>query len=243
MKATERPDIASAYIQRIRELVGGVRKMPEVNYGDRDNEVIHLSDVTEGNCLAQAFYRLMASKRKAVIPEISDSAALYFLRGRVVERSISEEIAPKECDGIVFTLDGFHPAYNLYVEIKSTAMGQTNFEPFQGQDAWWSRIMGYCHALGVKSMALVVIFICGDSASFKKPKDGIKKKVGLRAWVLDFDDAEIEGNWNKILCSKKELEDALESGVLNPLAVTPQKWECPGCVWQPTCQYTNVKTP
>lgn len=236
MIATERHDIAAAYIQRIRELVGGKRIMPEVNYGERDNVTTHLSDVASGSCIAIPYYRKMAIKQGLAEPEINDDSALFFLRGRVIERVIGSEMAPRVCEGVTFTLDDFHPEYG-YAEIKSTASDMSRFQPETMYEHWRSRILGYCHALDICAMNLVVMFLVGNTASHKWAKPG-RKTVGLRAWALSFTPDEIQKNWDDILYRKDELEGSIrDDRPLDPLMVTPQGYECASCVHQPICQY------
>ena len=240
MKATERPDVAASYIQRIRELVTGVRIMPEVNYGERDNAVVHLSDVTLGSCLAIPYYRMKALKDGLKEPEISDESCLFFLRGRAVERVVANELAPKTCEGILFTVDDFHPAFG-YGEVKSTASDMSRFKPETMYDHWASRIKGYCHALGIQSFNLIVIFMIGNTASHKWAKPG-RVTVALRAWNLEFAPEEISANWQFVLANKKELEGAVSGDhPLDPLMVTPKDYECKGCSWAASCQYTSSK--
>ncbi len=61
--STERPDIAAAYMGRIKELVKGKRIMPAVEHPERENTgLLHLSDLDL--CLNQTYFR------RTVPPEI-----------------------------------------------------------------------------------------------------------------------------------------------------------------------------
>lgn len=240
MTSQERPEIASAYIQRIRELVTGKRIMEKVDYGERDNAVVHLSDVTLGSCLAIPYYRMKALKDGLPLPEISDESCLFFLRGRAVERVVANELAPKTCEGILFTVDDFHPSCG-YGEVKSTASDMSRFKPETMYDHWASRIKGYCHALDIQSFNLIVIFMVGNTPSHKWANPN-RKTVALRAWSLEYTPEEIKDNWVKMRRNMAELMSCLaEDSPLDPLMVTPKDYECKGCSWAASCQYTSVK--
>jgi hypothetical protein len=229
MTAKERPDVAKAYLDRIRDLVGGKRAMPSVQYEEDRGNNIHLSDVQRGLCLAKPVLRRTLPFK----PEISDESALRFLKGRVAERTVASEMDPIVYENITMTLDDLHEKFG-YAEIKSTDSSLGKFDPLNIYEHWKSRLLGYSKALGINKINLVVLFNRGDYKGIR---------VALRAWELTFTQDEIEENWRVVKERYAALMTALqyEGKVPMPMQyVTPNKWECgDNCGLAPYCQYKD----
>jgi hypothetical protein len=226
---TERPDIAAAYVQRIKDLVQGKRTMPAVDYPERDNTgPLHLSDLDL--CLNQTYFRRTTPLDQH--PPMSDKSALFFLRGRVIERAIAQETKSALYDGILCTADDIHPEYGLG-EVKSTTKDSVRFDPLKSGfnvPHWITRSMGYCKALGYESINLVVLFLTGNWC-----KRGSGVPVDLKAWKIDFTTEELDANWAEIKRREALLMDHIETGPMtNEQAGTPD-WMCKSCDWAVRC--------
>ena len=229
----EREDIANAYIERIKDLVSGKRTMPEVKYQfSRAIDEIHASDL-DGLCMWKVYFR----RTVCDAPEISNDAALKFLRGRVIERAIGTEQEPIERDGIILTIDDIHPLYGM-TEIKSVMKDSSKFDPLDakaGYPHWITRIKAYCYANDVDRMNLVVYFLVGNMWIKKT------KSVDLKAWELRFAKDELAENWAKLLDRRDALVAAFKAGEPPPATyAAKESWECKGCEMSVGCPKFNT---
>jgi hypothetical protein len=231
MNAVEKPERAAEMLSHVRALMTGGRTLPAVTYPKRGSE-IHLS--TLDLCLQQSLFNLTLDNP----PPISDDAILRFIRGRVVERSMAEEAAPAEKDGIICTVDYISPDWGL-AEIKSVATDSSKFSPMSAKGGiyphWRQRMMGYCHAYDTDSITLFVYFLIGNTASHKWGAKG-RRPVDLRAWEVTFTPEELAENWAMVMRRKAALEAALnDGGVLPDEFVAPETWLCEGCQFSEIC--------
>jgi hypothetical protein len=217
--------------------------MRAVKYDFRSNDDLHLSDFDL--CILVPFYRRVLDDP----PTMFNDAALKFLRGRVVERAISEEMEPMAVDDIYMTIDGTHPD-GIPIEIKSTAEGSEFFDPKRNEH-WIRRSMGYCLGYKVNEIYLVVYFLSGNMSDYlpwaikrnKKTPDKYQS-VSLRAWELEFTDKELQDNWTETLRRKAVLQEALRSGEPPDEAEvkrTYQEWQCKGCEMNVACYFFKNK--
>jgi len=211
MKATPSPEVATACIERARAILTGRLDLPAVHYS-RDRKGIHLSDLQ--GCPAQPYYQKIIGDE---VPELSNHSVLNFTKGRAFERFFAQEQDRVFIDDISCTADGFQPEHG-YLEIKCTAEQMDFFDPITVHTDWIERIMGYCHAHNQKHWNLVVFFIVGNMPNrlwwnikdFGKSKEKYKG-IDLRAWRLDFTEAEIGDNWCEVKRRRDLLLECLEA--------------------------------
>lgn len=162
-------------------------------------EGIHLSDLDL--CLKKAYYRRLNPQ------PITPKQAWMYATGLGIEEYLYPTGKPVVIvDDVACSMDS-----DKGVEVKSTRGSMKNFEPRKPH--WLIRMMGYCHAFGITTMRLTVVFII--------PADS-------RTWVFDFTPEEIEANWQEVLQRKAALEQAWKNGV-PPTPDFHQEWECGKC--------------
>ncbi|CAK0779111.1 hypothetical protein CCP2SC5_880012 [Azospirillaceae bacterium] len=234
MNAVERTDISEFYGNRVIDLMEGRRNMPEVSYPARKAGEWHLSDIDGSVCLGVPLCRA----RFPQIPPIRIKSALHFLKGRVVERAITDgkSIEPKFMDGLWSSGDDLSPFG--YAEIKATTADMDKFRPLAKYPWWINRIMGYCRAYDVESWNLVVVFIVGNLWTNKKNPT----TIGIRAWELAFDHDEIMLNWGRMLGRKEMLESWIADGTWPRAKEAGAYWSgstgkvrCDDCQMKPLC--------
>jgi len=248
MRYFENPQVRDIYLRRVVDMMSGARGMDAVSYADRDNSVIHLSDLQ--GCMLVPYYRLSTPKEKW--PCIDPQSALRFLRGRVIERAIAKELPPKISDGISCTVDDWLEDWGI-VEIKSTMEGSEFWNPVKEHPEWVTRMKGYCYVHAERESHLVVYFLAGNMPNYtpwsikehgrvisKKEGGAGYKGVDFKAWTFQFTDDEIKENWARMLEAKDTIELAVSHGVppdIETVEPTVQSWHCKMCGWQDTCYY------
>jgi hypothetical protein len=238
MNAKERPDIAAEHIQRIKDLVSGKQRMPAVQYNfSRGGEPAHASEL-DGLCLQQAFYRRIAGDDYPM----SDQAAMFFLRGRVVERAIATEQPPREYEGVICTIDDYHAVHGI-IEIKSTAMDAAKFDILKSSPTkhWLVRAKTYCKAYAEDRITYVVYFLIGDSWTKRT------KRVDMRAWTVTFTPRELDDNWKLIAERRDALMSALKDfegragtsldGGPDRKYASQEEWLCKSCDFSVICPH------
>jgi hypothetical protein len=206
MKITQLPELAEYYMNQIRKRVDKVRPG------------IHLSDMDL--CPDKVFYRQTLEDA----PSLPDQSCLFFMSGLCIEDwlvPIKQE--PVEKDGILCSVDDITP-YGVS-EIKSTRKGLNNFDPKTSYPWWVFRCKGYCYALGITEINLVVFFWVGNRSEIP---------IALRAWRLSFEQAELDEHWKEVLRRKAILDEALRSGE-PPKETWVQPWECNACEMTVVC--------
>ena len=216
MKATRAPKVAELCIETARQTLIGKRELPAVHY-TRDRSGIHLSDLD--GCPALPYYQKMlgAEGNLEDVPPLSDHSVLNFMKGRAFERFFAEEQERVIVDDISCTADGFQEDYG-YLEVKCTAEQMDFFDPMSAHTEWIERILGYCHAYQQQHWNLVVFFIVGNMPNrlwwnirdYGKSKEKYKG-IDLRAWRLDFTEAEIGDNWIEMKRRRDLLLDCLKN--------------------------------
>jgi len=167
---------------------------------DVKREGIHLSDLEL--CLRKSYYRRLSPQ------PITPKQAWMYATGLGVENYLYPQDKPVTVvDRVACSMD-----YAYGVEIKSTRSSMKNFNPCKPH--WVFRMKGYCHAFGLTTFRLTVVFII--------PADA-------RTWIFDFTPEEIEDNWQQEVIRRRDiLEQALKSGT-PPVPDFHQDWECSRC--------------
>lgn len=111
-----------------------------------------------------------------------------------------------EVDGVYMTPDGEsvsviitdrqgRPAFGdsgpylpVVHEVKATYKSTRTVGELESQWMWVAQVKGYCKAVSTRFSALHVLFLCGD---YKYPIRPV-----LSSWLIEFDQAEIDGNWD-----------------------------------------------
>jgi hypothetical protein len=242
MKIIEAPEIAEAYINRIRDLVSGRREMKAITYPERGDN-IHLSDLQL--CPLPAYFKRTLEEP----PELDGLSCLRFLRGRVIERAIAQECPSVEVDGISCTIDDMYDG--VVVEIKSVAEGSEFFDPETSHPDWLERGKGYLYVTKTNRLYLVVFFLVGNMPNYcrwsiienGRVQTGYRG-VELRAWELTFTDHEIRENWETMLERKLYLERAIsldEKYGLEYIKSVRPVWQCKVCIYQDYCYIYRIE--
>jgi hypothetical protein len=241
MNYYEAPKIADAYLGRIVDMMEGRRDMPRVSYPPLGKE-LHAHDL-DGLCILQAIY-----KRTWINPpKPSPQSCILFMRGRVFERAMAEESAPMEVDGITMRLDDNDPPCGLVVsEIKTTEWGMHFFDPVKNCPWWINRAKVYCYGAKDSMAAITTVFLSGNKDDFKswkkdeRPPAGTERiKAGIRSWILEFEQEELDKHWEWVMGQKRLVEDAMNQGILPPIEMLkePPKWLCRDCDFAKGCEY------
>ncbi len=130
------------------------------------------------------------------------------------------------------------------IEIKCTALGLDNFNPWESVPEWIERIAGYAKVLETTTIGLVVFFVSGNMSDYlpwaAKKQGGTPRSyfgIALRAWQFDLRPSFIVENWDIMLKRKKALQIAVEKrdpSSLNAEMHRKRDWMCK------TCQYNNI---
>ena len=211
MRATEDKKLVSLCIDRARKILSGKIELPEVRYNS-DRSGIHLSDLD--SCPAQAFYQKTLGEK---VPELGDHSILNFTKGRAMERFFAEEQDRVIIDDISCTADGYAAGHG-YLEFKTTAEQLDFWDPLAEHPDWIERMLGYCQAYRQTHWNLVVFFLFGNAPNrlwwnIKRYGKSKEKYVGiaLKAWRLDFTEAEIGDNWIEMKRRRDLLLDCLKN--------------------------------
>ena len=229
MNATLNEKARLFYLDKLRGILDGTTGIPALlleSYAT-DPEVMHCS---EGElCPARAYYR----RTIAPAPPLSDRAILTFMRGRLFERILADELPSITKDGISGRVDGLWEG-NL-IETKSTAMDMDKFNPLTSQPHWLQRSKAYCHLHDKQKLTLVVWFIVGNMWTHRTVN------TGLKCWDLEFTESEIRANWLHMQLQRSQLMACLEAGeapnwswIQSRLQV---KYECGDCSFRDICTY------
>lgn len=222
MNATPNPELRTHYIETLRG-----------HLAERilDPTVVHASECEL--CPMKPFYNRTLDE----IPPLSDQSILFFTRGRLFERFISQERPPLELDGICGTVDGTTPDGEL-IEIKSTLQDMDKFNPASSQPHWIQRSKAYATIYGVNVINLVVFFLVGNMWTHKT------EPTGLKSWRLEFTPEELADNWDYILLQRDKLLRAIGAGELPDEAWVKGRrmgFECKSCQFSVMCPYFNGK--
>lgn len=193
---------------------------------------IHLSTLIY--CLTRSFFDMKMDV------EPTDMEVLLFALGLGLQDEFTPDNALTdivfEKDGITFSPDfvtptGFLPiAEDHYCEMKTTRMSSARDFP----TTWIEYIKGGCHIRGVDTYDLSVLYMMGN---YKPPFPQ------LNSFRLEFDEYELDENWDYILARKKVFDKALE----NKMPPTPKvycgDWECKNCRFKVQCDVLSLAVP
>lgn len=257
MIKTERPEIAKDYLQHLRDLVGGRKSVPKIQYDqDHRREYTHGGQLYEGLCPLPPFYIRAGYD---ILP-LSDDAIMKFGSGRGLERLVATEQDSIERDGIWITPDDYHPQWG-WGEIKSTRQSSYLFDPEKECPYWISQIQGCAYVTDSLEYNLIAWFIVGNLPSFTTwaikehgyPKEKYKG-TDMKAWTLEFTKEELSKAWSEKLARKDALERAIKQKdprILHryvepnlPYRVRERKsgnfkdyWQCKDCQAKICCYY------
>jgi len=215
------------------ELISGKQVMKSVTYPPRDFDDIHLSDLEwEGSCPMISYLSRTEESKK-----YNDLTILRFLRGRIVERAIADELEPLVKDDIICTLDDYDEFG--YSEIKSTIKDCDSFDPITSYPHWVNRCKGYIKAIEEDHINLIVLFWVGNIWTSRRR--GVETvPVELKAWTLFPENDEVDEHWNECIRRRDILRNALDSDDPAELIKATEKYKpswfsCDGCEHNETC--------
>jgi CRISPR/Cas system-associated exonuclease Cas4 (RecB family) len=228
LNAVENEKARIFYLDKLRGILDGTTGIPALMLEPyaTDPGVIHASECEL--CPARAYYR----RTIVPAPPLSDRAILTFMRGRLFERILADELPSVTKDGISGRVDGLWEG-NL-IETKSTAMDMDKFNPATSQPHWLQRSKAYCYLHDQEKLTLVVWFIVGNMWTHRT------LNTGLKCWDLEFTQGEILQNWEKMKSERAMLMACLEDAFVPPhgwIAARLQKYECGDCSFREVCTY------
>lgn len=222
-------------LDQLYELISGKRTMKAVNYPPREFDDIHLSDLDwDGSCAMIPYLSRTVDKEV----KYTDLSILRFLRGRIVERTIADELEPIIKDDIICTLDDFVDGFG-YNEIKSTVKDCDPFNPITTFPHWINRIKGYIKAGGLARFNLTVLFWVGNVWTSRRRGTPFIP-VELKAWTLLPDtDKEINDHWKECVRRRTILRTALDSGDPTELIEATNKYK-PKWFSHDACEFREI---
>lgn len=227
MNVTQNDTAREYYLNKLRGILEGAVTVPaltlEYSY---DPEVMHCHEAEM--CPARAYYRRTIQPA----PPMSDRAILTFMRGRLFERILADELPSVTKDGISGRVDGLWN--DSLIETKSTTMDMDKFNPITSQPHWLQRSKAYCTLHGKNTIVLVVWFLVGNMWTHKT------LNTGLKCWDLNFSDQELEHNWGYMIRQKNLLEMYVKSKVFPDnfwIKSRLKPYECGDCSYNDICEY------
>ncbi|MFH1742827.1 MAG: hypothetical protein ABIH23_27810, partial [bacterium] len=214
-------------LNKLRAILEGSVTIPaltlEYSY---DPQVMHCHEAEL--CPARAYYR------RTIVPPppMSDRAVLTFMRGRLFERILADELPSVTKDGISGRVDGLWN--EELIETKSTMMDMAKFNPITSQPHWLQRSKAYCTLHDKKKIMLVIWFLVGDMWTKKTIN------VGLKCWDLNFTEQELEHNWVVMKTQKMMLMNYVRLRVFPDSAWIRSRlrsFECSDCLFNDLCAY------
>ena len=247
MKYYKNQELADSYLENIKAYLRGERELPASKLNSRP-QGIHQSNLNDHSCIQKGYFSNVVGQKP-----ISDDAALRFMYGRSIERTLafSGELEPILKDDIWVTPDDMHPEFGL-TEIKSTTTSSIE-DVNTSQPQWICQLKNECYAYGTNKVNLVIFYLVGTMPSYavwaikNLPKDTAYKGVELVAWTYEFADMELEDHWAVILGRRDMLLEAIENKtpvdgdiVLRQLPYNLKKgdkvyWQCKGCDFSVEC--------
>lgn len=228
-------------LDQLYELISGKKTMREVKYSPRNFDDIHLSDLDwDGGCAIIPYF----SRTEDGEFPFSDITVLRFLRGRIVERAIADELEPIMKDDIICTIDDYIEGIG-YNEIKSTVKDCDSFDPITSYPHWLTRCKGYMKATEVERFNLTVLFWVGNVWTARKTGNP-RIPVELKSWMLLPEEGEVDKNWEECLRRRDVLRKALDSGDPTELMeatrkLKPKWFGCDGCQYYEICPIRKEK--
>lgn len=234
MRAILNTEFRRKKLDQLYELISGKRTMRAVTYPPREFDDIHLSDLDwTGSCPMTSYFSRTVDEEV----QYADLSILRFLRGRIVERAIADELEPIIKDNIICTLDDYDEFG--YSEIKSTIRDCDSFRPITTYPHWINRCKGYIKATEEPHINLIVLFWIGNTWTTKwgSPE---RIPVELKAWTLLPDtEKEINDNWKECIRRRDILRIALDSGDPTELIEATLKYK-PKWFGCENCEYNNI---
>ena len=227
MNVTQNEFAREYYLNKLRDILEGAVSIPALNLEySYDHDVMHCHEAEL--CPARAYYRRTVQPT----PPMSDRAILTFMRGRLFERILADELPSITKDGISGRVDGLWN--DVLIETKSTAMDMDKFNPITSQPHWLQRSKAYCTLHGKNTIMLVVWFLVGNMWTHKTLNTGIK------CWDLNFSDQELEHNWEYMKLQKSRLMEYVRIGLFPDVSWIKSRlknYECGDCAYNDICVY------
>jgi hypothetical protein len=122
---------------------------------------------------------------------------------RVLAKRNIERLGEFELDGIVMTPDAVDMTEAVTIETKMTWRSmptRKNGKDIEGDfEEWWMQIMAACKALNLRQAELWVMWANGGYGADRKPK--------LRMWRAEFEQADLDRNWRRIVNHAKWMRE------------------------------------
>jgi len=233
VKITENEQLTDELLDYLRDVLGGHITLPAIDY-KRDLTYYHRSELL--GCLMIPF---LARTVGPDDPEpLTKEQALYFARGRAIERFFGTDNKPLVKDGIVVSVDRTSPYHGL-VEMKSTVMSSSGFPHafHDNRKDWAEECKVVAAAYEDTSCNIAIMFLEGNKKKWGNPD---RIPVDLKAWRLEFETSETWGAWSELRGRKAVLDDALSLGIAPPLDIvkpTVSAYYCKECIYSKLCPY------
>lgn len=217
------------YLARLRGILEGSITIPSLTLDyNYDPETMHAHEAEL--CPARAYYRRTITPT----PPMSDRSILTFMRGRLFERILADELPAAERDHISGRVDGL--LNGELIETKSTTMDMDKFNPIVSQPHWLQRSKAYCTLHQKSKIILVVWFLIGNMWTRKT------MNAGLKCWDLEFSEKELEANWLHMVLQRDQLMAHVQSLTFPDSAWIHSRlksFECSDCVYNDICEYPS----
>lgn len=171
-------------------------------------------------CLTKSFY----NASKPVKPDETRKVQLFFTTGLGLEKALlvgrQGEKKSGVTEGIHWHVDSLNGVNTPLMELKTTRTSmKTPFEEINPR--WWKQAMAYCKATGQTKMEFVVLYVIPPE---------------LMAYDVEFEQSEIDENWNWLQSRKAVWDQALADGTWPEEYKYNEPWECKECVYAMVCE-------
>lgn len=119
------------------------------------------------------------------------------------------------------------------VELKTTRMSAKRGDSFDFPDTWLEYMKGGSYIQDSYSYDLSILFMMG----YYSPPFPV-----IKSYHFEFNDEELNGNWEYLMERKKIYEDALSTGTPIPPYTQCKDWECKYCRYRLMCETTVNKS-